>query len=144
MAAAFIISILRSKIFWIILAVIVIAIIIRRNWYRIADFGKPRYVELEKDEDGKVVRVSEQRETELRDLANEIHTFINSPSSLITDNPKYLNTLKYLNDQELLYLSRYYKNVFENKLFTDIDDEILPWTNADDEILTRLQKMGQS
>lgn len=132
-------TILKSKLFWIIISVIIVYIIVKRNWNHIANLGKPRFIEYETNAQGEVLNFSDDKKNRLKDLAERLYTQIYTP---FAGDSEVYNAVKYLNDQELLFLANYYKQAYKANIYTDIDDEFLPGTDSDDIILGRLKKMG--
>lgn len=131
--------ILRSKLFWIAIAVVVLYIVIKRNWNQIANLGKPRFIEYETNSEGQVLNFSEDKKSKLMQLAERLYTQIYTPFSRDLD---VYDAVRYLNDQELLWLNNYYKQAYKANMYSDIDDEVLPTVDSDDIILGRLKKMG--
>lgn len=132
-------AVLKSKLFWIIVSVVVAYIVIKRNWNHIANLGKPRFIEYETNAQGEVLNFSNDKKEKLRDLAERLYAQIYTP---FAGDSEVYTAVKYLNDQELLFLANYYKQAYKANLYTDIDDEFLPGTDSDDIILGRLKKMG--
>ncbi len=138
-----IVKILSSKVFWIIVAVIVIALIINAHWDSISRslFGRKITSGYTTDATGAVIQVTELDKQRLDKFAQDLHSGIYGFWPL---DQSLLDATQVLSDQELDYLAKTYKNVFGTKLYTDLDDEILPGTTVDDKILSRLAALKLS
>ncbi len=84
--------------------------------------------------------ISDLRQGELEKLASDLYKAIYSWWDTATDS---LGAIKDLNDSEFLYIVEYYERFLsENKMYYDIDWEVLPETENDDAVLARLKEMN--
>ncbi len=84
--------------------------------------------------------ISQLRQKTLESMAQDVYNAIYGFS---TGTAGTLDTINSLNDSEFLYVVNYYeKYLSDNKLYYDIDWEFLPATDADDNVMNRLQTMN--
>lgn len=137
-------KLLTSKTFWIVLGLIVLAIIIWRYSDRIITKGESRLGPQTGDwQEG---TITEGRKKQLEDLAqtlyNDIYGSFNSSGD---GSVPSMGKAAALNDNELLYLARYYENNLSqngNSLWFDVDEEWLPFTSEDEGLMSRLADIG--
>lgn len=126
----------------IIILIIIALIIIYRNWYKIKRLFQPRNINLETGEN---ISISPERKLFIENLASLIYKDIyDTPASGHTT--ELYNQANALTDNELLYLSRYYKRQLSSGewLYDDIDDEVFSWgNNSDTNLLAHLAKIGE-
>lgn len=136
-------QLLRNKFFWYAIIAVVFYVVIKRNYYKLQEWTAPSWTEPTTNGTGQVITISAQRLFRLRELAGLLKLNIYSYYGFTATD--VLQEVSYLTDTELKYVARYYKEVLlKNKttLYADLDDEILPGTDADDRILNRLTQMG--
>lgn len=141
----FVSNLLRSKIFWIVVCVIVLYIIIKRNAWKLETIGKPRFIDYETNSKGEVKTFSESTKSDLEQLARDLYNRIDGADGWFSSDEPFRKTY-YLTDQELLYVSQYYNKAVrrgKSTLYKDIDDEWMPDTDIDTKILSRLSEIGE-
>lgn len=135
-----IVSILKSKWFWIILAVIIALIIINKHWDSIKQtLFERKITNYTTDSSGKVIEVSQLDEQRLQRLADKIRSEASSWYGLDASD---LEPVLELSDQELEQLAKYYKKAYSISLYQDIDNELMPFTQADEQLMTRLDRLA--
>lgn len=136
-------KLLTSRTFWIIVILVIVAIII----YRKSDYflAKAKSRLGQQTGDWQEGTITEGRKADLETLAErmyaEIYSFTKQGEGGTIAALQMTNTL---NDNELLYLARYYEDHTgaENSLWFDIDDEWLPQTSSDETLMARLSALG--
>jgi hypothetical protein len=149
-----ILNVLKNRWFWIILGLIILFLVLRRNWNRIKSsrlFNRDRgdYSEGFTAPPGQNTsgmtqsQIAAARKKDLERLAEDLYREIYATFGYPTKFIKEANTL---NDTELKYLSQYYRKALTkgNTLYKDVDDEFLPHTNEDEKLLARLSKIGEN
>lgn len=135
-----VVSLLKNKWFWIILAIIIILVVLNRNWNIIKDklFDKrnPSYTV---DEEGNKIQVTELDKIRLDKLVVATNVAVNSALGM---DYSHFEPLLDLTDQELEYVAKSYKSSYNVSLYQDIDDEWLPFTQGDEKLQARLDKLG--
>jgi hypothetical protein len=133
-------QVVRSKWFWIIVGLILLLLILRRNWYMIRGWFQPS------DIDGQQGPPDASRLPYLKALANSLYVDIyDTPLSGHTYEI-YEEALE-LPDNELKYVSKYYRQHITSGvwLYEDIDNEGFSlWTNIDTQLMAKLSKVGES
>lgn len=140
----FLLSVVRNKWFWIILAAVVVLLVIRANWNRIKglftrDFGN--YDEGFTTPNG-TSQEEDMRKRELEAMAQTMHAAIHGLPGAFGE--AHVAQLQALNDTELKHLASYYRTAITRgtKLSVDIDDELLPFVD-DETLVARLQAMNE-
>ena len=135
-----IVSLLRNKWFWIAVITIIVIIIIYRNLgpliEKLKDKRVPSYA---RDEEGNVIKVTDLDKMRLDRLVIQLREAVERFSGMDGSDFKEVNSLT---DQELEYVAKTYKSSYGSSLFKDIDDEWLPFTNEDEKLQARLDKLG--
>ncbi len=128
-------KVVRNKWFWIILVIIIILLVFRRHW----NWLKAKLGRSYGDFTGQAI--PEEKKGDLKSLSENIYEEIYATFGNPT---KFIKEANKLNDDELLYLARYYKSALTRKtsLYTDVDDEYLPFTSEDEALMLRLSKLG--
>lgn len=146
MIYAFILNILSSKKFWIILGIIVLIVVIyfvlRKNWHLIQNSTQRRYIQSYVDPNtGETIKVGSDDRKYLEKIAQDLYDSIYG-----THSDKAYDDALLLRDDELLYVSKFYKNALTRgtSLFVDIDDEFFTtWNQRDVKIMRRLSAIGE-
>lgn len=133
----FLLKLFSNKWFWIGLGVLILFLIVNAHWpsWKMKLFGKKLVNNYATDEQGNVISVTQLDKQRLDTMVRDIHTGIYSVWGFPQD---LLDNMSKLTDQELEYLAKAYKGVFQVSLYKDLDDEWLPGTEVDDDILSRL------
>lgn len=125
----------RSKTFWLVFFIIVVLWIIWRNQDRIKQFfGRTRA-------DFQPGSITEGRKSELEALANDAY---NAIYGVFGDTGDTLERVNALNDNELVYLAKFYKKALTkgSSLYKDVDDEFMPWDKVDEQLMGRLSQLN--
>lgn len=143
-AGTFLLSILRNKWFWVLLAAVVVLLLVRANWNRIKalftrDFGNYDEGFVTPTGSGQEV---DARQRELEALAQTTYAAIHGTPGAF--GASHVDVLKALNDTELKFTATYYRQAITRgtKLSVDIDDEVLPFTD-EESLVARLQAMNE-
>lgn len=126
-------KLMRNKWFWIILAILIVLLIIRRK----SEVWKDKLAPVSGDfQSG---GISEGRKKELETLAQNVYDEING--GWVTN---YMYDLLPINDNELTYLAKHYKKYLSRNesLYTQIDNEWMWGMDIDEKIMTRLNLLG--
>lgn len=109
-------ALLRNKWLWIALGVLVVFLIVRKNWPRWSRLWKPDY-----GRDIQQAGLTDQRKAELETLARSLYA---DSESWGTAEDDLWSTAAQLNDAELRYLAQFYENVVANgeMLATHLED----------------------
>lgn len=133
---------LSNKWFWIILGSIVALILIRRYWGKISSkVGSrlgPQYGDWQEG------TITDGRKKELEKFAQNIYDVLACGYCMVGAEDDLLKAAA-LNDNELEYLARFYEQYVSDNgetLYEDVDDEWLPATDADEDLLTKLDRLG--
>lgn len=142
--AAFLAFIIRYK--WVILGIIVLIVVIvvlRKNWYKVKHLLHPRDINFETGEN---LVISEQRKDIIELLARNLYKDLYDTSAWGGHNTELYKQALALTDNELLYLSRFYKRYITNgnTLWEDIDDDYFPLTRVNTDLMARLAKIGEA
>jgi hypothetical protein len=134
-------TILSNKYTWIIIAIIIILYLLNKNWYRIKSLWQPRDIDLET---GESLNIPQQRKLEIEAIARLLYTDIYDTPFTGHTVSVYEQALT-LTDNELLYLSKYYKrNLTQGSwLWTDINNEVFAFTDVNTKLQLRLSKIGE-
>lgn len=123
-----------------IIVVIILVIIIYRNWYKIKRLFQGRDLDLEPGEN---LNISPERTKYLENLAILIYADIYDTP--ITGHKSSLyEEANALTDNELLFVSRYYKRQLSSGvwLYDDLEDEVFA-SDVDTKLMTHLAKIGE-
>lgn len=132
---------LQNKWFWIAVAVLVTAILVLKHWTKITgwfgrtfgrDFG-----------DYGNAAISAERQNELKTLARQAYNVIYGVDLTGSWQEVYTKMLA-LNDAELRFTARHYEQAITrgNSLSDDIDNELKPFTDLDEQLITRLRTLN--
>lgn len=123
-----------------IVVILVLVVIIYRNWYKIKRLWQSRDVDLEPGEN---LNITAERTKYLENLASLIYTDLyDTPISGHKTN--LYDQANALTDNELLYLSRYYKRQLSSGvwLYDDINDDVFA-SDVDTKLMAHLAKIGE-
>lgn len=142
----FITNILKSKTFWIVLAIIILLVILHQNKNVIASRIKRLFGTKEGDygntqidpETNKIVTITSARKKELINLANELYKYLDS-WGYSSDTNELLNKINILNDDEFDYFAKYFNNSLGN-LYEMIDDKYMPMYDSDELTMSKLKQ----
>jgi len=129
---------MKNKYFWMALGVIIMLIILRRNWYKLSRMWQPSDINFD---EGETASISNERKSEIESYARMLYDSIYGSN----DNDAYDVALN-LTDNELKYLSKYYRKYLTQStwLWKDIDNEWFAWWNDRDvKLQARLAKIGE-
>ncbi len=133
-------SLLKNKYFWIGLAILIVLIIIHRQWpiikSKLFEQKNPSYAT---DENGDVIKVTQLDQSRLDKMVVDTRTAITKLTGMEYGD---VDTLLALTDQELEYVTKKYKASYSTSLYEDVNDEYMPFTNKDEELMARLDKIG--
>lgn len=101
-----------------------------------------KYSDIDKDADSDGIEDVIDKEKS-KEFATSLRTFITSTNVLFGRDLTPMTNLRLLNDKELKYAGRYYRNMYGESMSTDIDNEYLPFTDEDEKIIARLIKLGE-
>lgn len=137
-AGAVALRLVKNKWFWIILGAIILILIIRKNWRYIRAWFSPS------KGDFTGAPINPERKAWLESRAEELHKYL-SQWGFTSDTDSVLKEIQNVNDDELLYLAKYYKSALTrgNSLYVDIDNKWMPFYGSDEKLLARLSKIGQ-
>lgn len=87
--------------------------------------------------------ISDERKVFLNDLAKNLRTAIYSYGATFDSSRESLmGRLMAINDKELIYTNAHYKTLGTNTMFYDIENEWMPFTEVDDNLLNRLRELN--
>lgn len=136
----FIGSIIKSKWFWIILAVLIIAIIINKNWEAINDkLFQRKVTNYATDANGNVIPVTQLDQPRINAIMDNIKTQSGTVLGLFAED---LAPALALSDQELEYGAKYFKTAYSQSLYSVVDNSWMPTTQLDQQLTTRLDKLA--
>ena len=136
----FLASILKSKWFWIGLAILIIIIIINKNWDAInSRLFERKITNYAKDEEGNVIQISELDKPRLEAMADKIKVVSDSMFGLFSED---LQPSVDLSDQELEYMAKYFKSAYGKSLYAVVDNAWMPHTQTDEQLLTKLDRLA--
>lgn len=132
----------KNKWFWIILISIIVLIFIRRNWSKWSFKAKGRFGP--QHGDWQPGTITDARKSVLEGLARELYDAIYSGWGATIERGPIFNKVAYLNDNELEYTANYYKSAITktNSLYYDVDEEYMPYSNSDEELMAKLSAIG--
>lgn len=138
----FIVSLLKSKWFWIIIAILILLIIINKNWDSInSKLFERKITSYAKDAEGNVIKISELDKPRLERLANNVKIADDdwvSGGIYASD----LQPINELSDQELEYVAKYYKQAYSKSLYEVVNNATMPFTQSDEKLMTRLDQLA--
>lgn len=137
-----ILSILKNKWFWIILAIIIIIIIINKNWETIeSKLFDRKIANYARDAEGNIIKVTELDKPRLNAIADRIRV---RSQDHITGGlwAEDLQPALDLTDQELEYTAKYYKTAYNITLYKAVSEAWMPFTQTDQELMARLDKLA--
>ena len=126
-----------TLIYVILISVIIVAV------YKKLRYAQPfKFVDIDKDTDSDGIEDVIDKER-AKEFATSIRTFVTSTNILFGRDLTPLENLRLLNDKELKYAGRYYRNMYGIAMSKDLDDEYLPFTDEDEKAIARLIKLGE-
>ena len=131
------IKFISNKWIWIGLIVLILIIILNRNWYKVKRLFQPANIKTEPGEKP----LTDERKSQLESLARNMYDSIYG----VGDMEPYDKALL-LTSTELKYMSKYYRRSVTqgNWLYTDIDDEYFSLGNdRDTRLMARLSEVGE-
>ncbi len=134
--------ILRSPWFWIAIVILILFLIGRKYWHRIAPFFQSSDIELEP---GEPVKPPPAKEAEIKGLASQLYSDIYDTPITGHTTSLYIDANN-LTDTQLKVLSKYYRKQLTQGtyLYTDVDDEVFAfWTSVDSVLMAHLAKVGE-
>ncbi|MFA5408075.1 MAG: hypothetical protein WC343_04810 [Bacilli bacterium] len=133
---------LKNKWFWYAVIAIIVLIILKRNMYVIKQWLRGRDVSDTNSLEGNLDTV---RKESLKGMANAMWEDMDG-LNLSGHDTALWNSVYATTDTELIYLAKYYKRYVRNgvSLYEDIGDELMPGTDIDEKIRTRLSKVGET
>lgn len=136
-------KILKSKLFWFAVILIILIIVTKRNWYKIKGWFRAPDI----NTDLGVDNVTAERKTYLRSLARYIYNDLKTDIWLTTP-LENINKAAELDDLELKFLSQYYNSSLspDKTLYDDVDEEFwtfLDKTSGRDNLLSKLKKINE-
>lgn len=135
-------KLLTSRTFWIVIALIILAIIIWRYSDRFITKAESRLGPQTGDwQEG---TITEGRKNYLQELAKELYRVIYG-WAWESEKIAAMRKASALNDNELLFLARHYENDLSengNSLWFDADEELMAYTSADEDLMGRLSDIG--
>jgi hypothetical protein len=143
-------ALFKNKWFWIALAAIIVLILVWKNQNRIKGWFS-QIVKIDGGDytegigDTETVNATPQeveaKKKAIEDLARETYSNING---LGFGAVEVFAKILLLNDSELKYLSNFYKTISPNESLKDaIDNEVQPFTDQDELIITRLNQINE-
>lgn len=135
------VSILKNKWFWIAVVLIILLLVLRRNWPRIKNLFQRDFGDYPGGD-----KIEEEDKARLKELAENLYTQIYSTFSFGLDKrAKYMRDAMGLTDTELKWMARYYRTTITRGtcLYKDIDDEWMFLDTVDNELMARLAKIGE-
>jgi len=127
------------------LLILTILIIIRRNWYKIGQFFKPKAPSLIDDEGQGSTPLTQEQLNKIYGIAGKLYNDIYETGWTGHTYEPYGLALT-LTDRELLELARYYKRNLSNgnSLYSDIGSQIYVWSDGTPaELRNKLSKIGE-
>lgn len=142
----FLLDLLKNKWFWVVLAVIIVVLIIKRNLHLVKKVSQKRDIDYISD----VISISnstdkEARKSFLKDLAQKGYVDIYDTPVFTTRAYDLWETIADLPDEDLLFLSKHYRQSITrgNSLYKDLNDEYFFLGNVKTRLLGRLSKIGE-
>ncbi len=129
--------------FWAILGTIILLIILYKNRNKLKTLFQSADIDLEEGESGVT---SKSRKTELKAIASGLYEAIYSTETVgYGIREQRFKAADELSDTELKFVSKYYRSSLTkgNKLYKDVDDEVMPTTSIDENLMAHLSKIGQ-
>lgn len=135
---SFILVLLKSKYFWIGLAILIVLIIAHKYWDIISDKVKGAFTQIHGDFGE--CSLTDNDKTTIEEIAKQLREKIYG-NFAAEDRETILETCNGLNDCQFKYLVTYY-NKYLGNAYEDVDWEFLPATNEDEIFLSRIVGMG--
>jgi len=140
-AGSIALKVVRNKWFWIAIVVVILLIVLRRNWNKIKgqigrDYGQYN--------DVAPAEIQPYRKTYLEDLAQRLYTEMTSFWG-VDRNVVMAEALR-IPDGEMKYLANFFKGAITRgeSLYYWVDSEWMSQYSEDDELLARLAKIGET
>jgi len=135
-------KLVSSKWFWIALASLILILLLRKYWKVLS--GKI-FTTIK----GDYTVVTDIRKAYLDDLIEDVASIISKESSKFFDfnwtsaqREDKLWVVYGLNDSDFLYFVKEYNKRFQNGFKNDLDRAFLPFTNADEKLISRVKNTG--
>ena len=135
---AIILKVLKSKWFWIGLAILIVLIILHKNFDIISDKVKVWFKQTHGDFGECSLTANDK--TTIESIAKQLREKIYG-NFIAEDRETILDTCNSLNDCQFKYLINYY-NKYLGNAYEDVDWEVMPFTSADETFLSRIVGMG--
>lgn len=142
-----VLKVARSKMFWLVVGTIVLILLLYHNWPFIKNklFNKPTVNFNEGEPVGFTAGsgIPDYRKKQLQKLAQDVYIDIWHTPWTGHDHAAYTSITNSVTDNELIYLSKYYKTLTDGEsLWVSIDDQ---WFLAKDgsNLQTRLSAIGE-
>jgi len=136
-------NLFSNKYFWYVVIALFLIWLINRYWDKIRTLFQPADIDLE---EGESKTISKSRKAELKDFASELYQAIYATQNVGVDyrEDKFIEATD-LSDNELRFVSKHYRKSLTkgNWLYTDVDDETMPFSSVDEELMSRLSKVGE-
>lgn len=132
-------ALVRNKWFWITVAVLVAFLVIRANWARLKHLFKVDRGDYSDPPPG------DSRQGQLEAMAREGYSLMdgwfNPLGNLGTQH--WIERMLALNDTELRYIAEFFPSISDgDSLYAWVDDEALPTTDVDQQLMARLAQMA--
>ncbi len=132
-----------NKYFWYVIVALFLIWLVNRYWDKIVAVFQPADIDLLP---GETKSISKTRQAELKDFASELYQAIYATQNVGVDyrEDKFIEAAD-LSDNELRFVSKHYRKSLTkgNWLFTDVDDETMPFSAVDENLMSRLAKVGE-
>lgn len=136
-------KIFTNKYFWYAVIAIFLIWLISRYWDKIKTIFQPADIDYE---EGEPKTISKNRQKELKDFASELYEAIYATQNVgVTYRENRFVAANELSDNELRFVSKYYRKSLTKGawLYTDIDNEVMPTTSVDENLMAHLSKIGE-
>ncbi len=138
-------NILSNKWFWIVLAVVIILLVIRRNWNQIKALTEPKYINTTPEPGTATTTNSSVSQNDvLEQLARTCYADIYDTNAFSGHDLDVWDKVNSLSDPDLTYMAKFYKNAVTRgtTLFSDLNDEYFATSNINTRVLARLHVLG--
>lgn len=134
-------DLLKNKWFWIGIGGLILLFIIWKNWNRITRFFQKRNIRFKP---GESLYITDSRKQYLESMAKQAYDDIYNTPTFGHNELIYVEINK-VTDNELLYLSEFYNDFLTrgNSLKYDIKDETFVFTDVNNKLIQRLNKIGE-